>query len=405
MKKLLFILTMIMLLVFSSLTVGAQEINILMEAVPDTTYVQELIPNFEEETGIEVDVEVVNYAEMHEKLVPQLISQEGAYDVIVVDNYWVGEFTTADWIINLEPYIEKSDKINTDVYIDSMFNMVGQVDGTTYMLPFYNYAMALVYRTDILEEMDEQIPTKLTDYVELCHSVTEQTEYYGAVMQGLRPDPIAMEWLNYLYSMGGDFYDDNGNIIINNDKAVEALELYVENINNNAPDGATGFGFDQAFSVIANGKAFSYITYNWMLPKLNDEEESEVAGKVDIAQMPGGHSLNGGWGWAIPKSSPDKESAWKFIEWVESFDVAKERALMGGSPTRNDVFNDEEVLEKYPHYTEVKKILRGAKPIPIMEDSTELIEVLGRELSLAANKDKTPQEALDTVAEHMKDLN
>jgi len=52
----------------------AQPINILMESVPDTRFVQEVLPQFTEETGIEVEHEVVNYAEMHTKLVPQLVA-------------------------------------------------------------------------------------------------------------------------------------------------------------------------------------------------------------------------------------------------------------------------------------------------------------------------------------------
>ena len=32
---------------------------------------------------------------------------------------------------------------------------------------------------------------------------------YGVVNQGLRPDPIAMEWSNYLFANGGEYHDDN----------------------------------------------------------------------------------------------------------------------------------------------------------------------------------------------------
>ena len=123
----------------------AQTINILMESVPDTRFVQEVLPQFTEETGIEVEVEVVNYAEMHTKLVPQLVAPTGSYDAIVVDFYWVGEFTKAGWLQPLDERIAAGD-FDTSVYFDSLMNLVGKVDGTTYMLPFYNYAMGLTYR-------------------------------------------------------------------------------------------------------------------------------------------------------------------------------------------------------------------------------------------------------------------
>ena len=73
----------------------AETVRILMETVPDTRYIQELLPEFEEASGIDVEIEAISYIDMHSKLVPQLISSQGSYDLIVVDFYWVGEFTKA----------------------------------------------------------------------------------------------------------------------------------------------------------------------------------------------------------------------------------------------------------------------------------------------------------------------
>ena len=106
----------------------AETINILMESVPDTRFVQEVLPAFTEATGIEVELEVVNYAEMHTKLVPQLVASEGSYDAIVVDFYWVGEFTKAGWLQPLDERIA-ADGFDTSVYFNSLMNLVGQVDG------------------------------------------------------------------------------------------------------------------------------------------------------------------------------------------------------------------------------------------------------------------------------------
>jgi ABC-type glycerol-3-phosphate transport system substrate-binding protein len=156
--------------------------------------------------------------------------------------------------------------------------------------------------------------------------------------------------------------------------------------------------------VFAQGNAATYVTYNWMVPKLNDSKESSVAGKVELSQMPGGVSLNAGWGWAIPANAPNKEASWKFLQWVESFDVAKARALAGGSPTRSDVMSDPEVIAKYPHTVMVQQIMESSKIIPVIADAPQLIEVLGRELSEAVAGTKSSQQALDAVAEEMKSM-
>lgn len=397
-------------------TGSSDTINILMEDVADTQIVQNHIDEFEEETGIHVNIETIGYSSMHEKLLTQMISSTNAYDVVVVDCYWVGEFTEAGWLEDLGPYIEESG-FDTSPYLDSMMNMVGKVDGTTYMIPFYNYMMSLIYRTDVFENEEMQaayeneygkpfeMPANLEEYVELCKWITaQQTGISGVVMQGARPDPTVVEWCNYLFSCGGDFYDENGEIMINNEDAVKALDLYVDNMLNAAPEGAKSFGFDEAFNVFAQGSAFSYITYNWMIPRLNNADESSVSGLVDIVPIPDGISLNAGWGWGIPANAANKDAAWNFISWIESAEMTKTRALEGGSPTREDVMQDEEVLEAYPYLKTVYEIMKTAKMIPIMEDATQLVEVLGREISLTVTGDKSSQEALDTVAEEMKDM-
>ena len=60
----------------------AETVTILMEAVPDTEYVKTLVPEFTKATGIEVNLEIVNYAEMHTKLVPQLVASKGSYSAM-----------------------------------------------------------------------------------------------------------------------------------------------------------------------------------------------------------------------------------------------------------------------------------------------------------------------------------
>lgn len=398
---------------------AAETVNILMEAVPDTEFVKDLVPEFTKETGIEVNLEVVNYAEMHTKLVPQLVSPKGSYSAIVVDFYWVGEFAKAGWMQPLDDRI-KADGIDTSVYIPALMDLVGKVDGTTYMLPFYNYAMGLTYRTDLLADaknqtdfkakygMDLKVPETWDEYLKQVEFFTKDG-MYGAVNQGLRPDPIAMEWSNYLFANGGEYHDADWKPTLNTEAGVKALEQYATSINKYGPVGSASFGFDEAFNVMAQGKAYSYITYNFFRTAYDDPSKSAVVGKVEIMPVPGvspdkGGSLNGAWGWAIPKSSPNPDAAWTFLKWVESKDVAKKRALAGGSPTRSDVFDDADVLAKYPYYPALKKLLLTSHNFAVFTYTPQLVEVLGRELSLAVAGEKSAADALAAVEVEFAEL-
>jgi multiple sugar transport system substrate-binding protein len=403
-----------------AMTAEAKTLNILMESVPDTRFVQEVLPEFTAQTGIDVQLEVVNYAEMHTKLVPQLVAPEGSYDLIVVDFYWVGEFTKAGWLQPLDDKIA-ADGVDTSVYFPSLMNLVGKVDGVTYMLPFYNYAMGLTYRKDLLEDPKEQeafkakygidlgIPKTWDEYKKQVEFFTRDTDgdgkvdFYGVVNQGLRPDPIAMEWSNYLYANGGQYYDDSWKPQLTSPAAVQALEDYKTNIDTYGPLGAASFSFDEAFNVAAQGKAYSYLTYNMFRTAYDDPSLSQVVGKMEIMAVPGG-GLNGAWGWAIPKSSPDPEAAWTFLKWIESPEIAKKRALLGGSPTRSDVFEDAELNAKYVYYPALREILDTSKNFPVFTYTPQFVEVLGRELSLAVTGEKSSQDALATVDAEFAEL-
>lgn len=397
----------------------AETISILMEGVPDTDFVKALLPDFEKATGITVNLEVVNYAEMHTKLVPQLVAREGSYAAIVVDFYWVGEFTKAGWLQPLDERIA-ADKFDTSVYVPAMMDLVGKVEGATYMLPFYNYAMGLLYRTDLLEDAKNKADFQAKHGMELRKPETwdeylKQVEFftkdggYGVVNQGLRPDPIAMEWSNYLFANGGAYHDANWKGTLNTEQGRKALEQYAASIEKYGPLGAASFSFDEAFNVMAQGQAYSYITYNFFRAGIDDPSKSQVVGKVEIMAVPGSEpgksgSLNGAWGWAIPKSSPNPDAAWTFLKWVESPEIAKKRALAGGSPTRTDVFDDPEVLGKYPHFAELKKLLLESHNFPTFTYTPQFVEALGRELSLAVGGEKSAEEALKQVETEFDEL-
>jgi multiple sugar transport system substrate-binding protein len=390
----------------------AETVNILMEGVPDTEYVKTLLPEFKAATGIDVNLEVVNYAEMHTKLVPQLVAPKGSYSAIVVDFYWVGEFTKAGWLQPLDDRI-KADGIDTSVYLPKLMDLVGKVDGVTYMLPFYNYAMGLLYRKDLLEDEKNKADFKAKYGMDLAPPKTwdeylRQVEFftrdgmYGVVNQGLRPDPIAMEWSNYLFANGGEYHTDDWKATFNSDAGVKALEQYAANINKYGPVGSASFSFDEAFNVMAQGKAYSYTTYNMFRAVIDDPAKSSVVGKVEIMPVPGisadqGGSLNGAWGWAIPKSSPNPDAAWTFLKWVESKDIAKKRALQGGSPTRTDIFDDPDVNKKYPYAQALKQMLLKSHNFVVFTYTPQFVEVLGRELSLAVAGDKKPADALAAI--------
>jgi len=398
----------------------AETVHILMETVPDTKYIQDLLPEFKAATGIDVDIEAISYIDMHSKLVPQLTAPSGSYEAIVVDFYWVAEFTKAGWLMPLDDLI-KRDNVDTSVYVPSLMNLVGKVGGTTYMLPFYNYSMGIIYRKDMMNDPKEQaafkakygidlkVPTTWDEYQKQVEFFSRDTDgdgkidFYGTVNQGQRGDCICMQWSNYLYANGGQYHDKNWKATFNSDAGIKAVEDYKNDIAKHGPTGAESYCFDEAASVFGQGKAYSFVTFNVLLAGFDDPSSSQIVGKADIEPNPIG-GLNGGWGWAIPKSSADKEAAWKFIKWVESKETIKKRTLAGGAPTQAWVFDDPDVLAKRPNMPMLKQLVETAQEFPTFTYTVDFVEALGRELNLAVTGQKDTKAALDLAADEFNKL-
>jgi ABC-type glycerol-3-phosphate transport system substrate-binding protein len=124
---------------------------------------------------------------------------------------------------------------------------------------------------------------------------------------------------------------------------------------------------------------------------------------MEITAVPGG-GLNGAWGWAIPRSSPAPDAAWDFLKWIESPEIAKKRAELGGSPTRSDVFDDPALNARYVYFPALRELLETSHNFPVFTYTPQFVEVLGRELSLAVTGEKPIPEALKTANDELAAL-
>ena len=411
---------LVALLLAGSAQAGTNQIvlHALMEDVPETQIIETMLPEFEKATGIQVQFQRLVYTDMHDKLVAQLTGGHSFYNVIEVDFLWAGEFPEAGWLADLTPFV-KASGFDLEPMMHSMMDLVGEHKGVLRMIPMYNYSMGLIYRTDLLADPKLQteykaktgkaltFPATLEEYVGISQFMDANAGIAGAAMQGQAGDPNSLEFSNYLFSAGGSYLDGDGNVTLDSPEGLKALELYVANITSGAQKGARSATLDDTFRLMCDGKAWSMVTYWWMLAQIDDGAKCpNVAGKLALAVMPGGHGESGGWGWAIPKneSPEEQDAAWKFIEWVQGPKISIARAMQGHAPVRSDVYEDPGVLARYPYYRQAQAIVSSGEAFPVFAYTAQYEYLLGRELSLAASGDLKPDEALNAAAEALDDL-
>lgn len=403
-----------------SASVHAEDVVLraLMEDVPETQIIEKMLPEFEKQHHIKVQFEKIGYGDMHDKLVSQLIQSQSYYNLLEVDFLWAGEFSKAGWLTDLTPEVKK-DNFDMAAFIPATVSLLNVTPNKTTLIPMYNYSMGLIYRTDVLQ--DEKLksayqnefkqplapPKTLDEYVALAKFIKKNSEMSGAAMQGQRGDPNSMEFSNYLFASGGAYLDDKGKSALNSPAGNKAMTLYADAIKNAAQTGALSATLDDTVRLMCSGKAFSMLTYWWMLPQLDNAKTCPaVAGKLALTTVPGGHGESGGWGWGIPKNVSDKEkqAAWTFIQWVQSKEVSTARALQGHAPVRADVYDNAEVLKKYPYYKDALNIVASGKSFPVFSYSAQYEDVLGTQLSLLASGENTVDKSLKNASEQLDKL-
>ena len=395
------------------------KITIIQENVPDTAAIEPLLDQFEEETGIAAEMTTDSYETLRGKIPTQMQSDDPDFDVAIQDIYWVGDFAEGGLTQPLGDRIADSDSIDPDVYFDPIWNGTATYDGTTYGVPFFHYGHTMMYRTDVLEdpelasEYDGNLsrPETVNEYVDVAKFLTRDTnddgevDFYGAAMQGQRGIPINDEYMNYFQGLGGTFATADGEVKIDEheDTAVEALEVYIDMISNASPEASKQWKFSQAMEFLGNGEAFSMFTYHVLYPILAGN--TDAGENLGFAPVAGGSPPLGGWSWALPRNLDEGRAAaaWRFIEWIESFEIRKQRMLNGGSPTARDVLDDDEVVESNPtFFKQQAEMISNAKPFPNVPGTTQAVQNWGTELSQAVAGNKDPEQAVADGIDRVK---
>jgi len=398
-------------------------LTVIMEQVPDTDVVRKLLPDFEKENpGIRVNIDAMPYDAMRDKILASFMAPKATYDVIIVDNPWMDEFVSGNFLEPLDQRIKGIPDYDFEDFVKPVRD-IGVVGGKVYGVPFYNYAVGLIVRQDLFDDPAYRDayqrkygkplapPTTLEDYIRIAQFFKEQSggKIYGVAMQPQRGYKVFEEWKNWLYAAGGDLLDDQGNVILDRPEAVRALELYIEMYKTAAPPNSLNWGFDEALRSMAAGEAAMMMSYNWMLPTLNNPQgpAGALAGKFALYEVPGGKAVLGAWYWAIPHNAPNKDASWRFISWITSKRVERQRVILGGAPVRVSAMQDPEVWSKgfgQAYYETVLKILEDSAPLARGPKAEEIIQVVGTELNAAVAGEKTAEQALKDAAAQVRKI-
>lgn len=415
MKRFLSLVLMAAMLVSTVGAIAATENGTINIAVQSHTSLQALSTLFDEftaETGIEVIMDQSPQDQLSQKILLDLASSTGAYDIIGIHEIWLGSYAESGWLLPLDDYIAAAQAADPEGfdYDDIVSTEAFNYKGKQYGLPLYNEAHMLFLNTEILKEAGlNGAPQTWTELEEYARIIKEKTGKPGIAMRGISDNrAIVYTWNIFAYSNGWKgWFDENLNPLFDAPEAIEAAEFYAKLLNEYGPEGVAGYNWPDVQTLMQQGMVGMIIDASNFGARLENPEASKITGKISYAMVPKsdktGLARPGilSYGMYIPVASKNQDAAWEFLKWATSKEVQLETALIGAREdvTRASVIQRPEYIEKYnvANYLETKAeaFAQGVKHYPIIVPFQEV----AAEVSVTLNSILTGGNAKELMTE------
>lgn len=304
-------------------------LNVLDVSYAPTNGLKEYLPEFEEMTGIKVNLEINAYADVNTKKEVELSAGSDAYDVMHVCSSTVNRLGNAGWIEDLTPYLEASPDYQYDDIIAFARDTL-TVNGTPYGVPVSCETLLLYYREDILAELNLEVPTNPEELLAACEVIAEKRPDLSAIaMRGRQGQGVNMFVVpTFMYALGGAYWnEDRTEMLLNSEDTVAGIEFYANLMQNYAPAGAADFDYTASYTSFAQGESVFLIDSSGLVGILNDPTISAVTDVWDCAAVfPDSEPCVPAFahGLCINANSQNKGAAWEYIQWYTGI-VMEER--------------------------------------------------------------------------------
>ncbi|MEP5152930.1 sugar ABC transporter substrate-binding protein [Planktotalea sp.] len=402
---------------FSPTFAQAEEINVVMFGMPFTNGLKELAGDFEAETGIKANIDVIGQDVFENRITLSFTGATGDIDVVHTPVIQVQRWIQAGW---LQPM---TDLVSADTTSDILAGPLGayNVSGDQWALPFFAGVGLMSYREDLLEAAGAEVPQTWEDMLEVSAKITNDDQAAIALRavpgQGFNMFIFPMVMRAY----GGTFFADyeGGDLTpaINSPENVEALNVYTKLINEYGPAGAGNFNFAEVNAAAKNGQIAFAVEGTGIISQIVDPAQSKFADVTGIALPPGGPAGRspaiGVHGMGIPADAPNPEASAKFIEWAVSAETVSKIALAQSFPdfTTASVAENADVVAKYaaihPDFLKTRVAaldLAIGHYRPLIPEWPALGQAIGESVNAAINGLMTAEEALEQAEADMRDI-
>jgi len=361
--------------------------------------------DYEKQTGVHIQFAEFPYTNLFEKELIDLNAHTGAYDLIMLDDPWFPRFATKQFLTDLSPLLQSRGQTGPDAdFVNTSLALCRNPyqTGALYALPYVGNSQLFFYRKDLFAKYSLKEPLTWDDVLAAAKTIQEKEseggKTYGYVMRAAQGNAAVADFMPIFWAFGGEMFDTAGKPTVNTPEGIAALKFMLE-LGKYSPPGYASFNADDVGAHLLQGSAAMSINWPAWISSFSDATKSKVIGKMAFTTLPGatktGQAEIGNWLIAIPKDSRNAEAAMDFLLWATSAEQMKLSAQRGNPPTRKSLFQDKELVSKFPSYPAQFKSLESARPRPRTPQWNDIENAFGIYLSKANSGELSPEEAMN----------
>ncbi|CAN5749835.1 sugar ABC transporter substrate-binding protein [soil metagenome] len=365
MKKTYAVVALVVLLVVSSVSAQdfdwrqfeGQEIRFLMNRHPFTDFLEPLVPEFEELTGIKVTLEVFPEDQFRQRRLLEASSGESTLDGYMIMPGQVGaQYLGAGWVRFIDDLIADESLTMPDLDLEDFYNGAldtFKADDGLYGLPLQIEASLLFYRKDLLTAAGLDGPPQTMDDLRSYADALNQDGVAGFAARG-KGASATSQIVNFLYSFGGQWLNEDGTSALAGEGSQAALAYYADLLRADGPPGVTNMSWPEVTGLFAQGQAAMIFDANVFRSIMEDPEQSidvvrENVGYAPVPEGPAGRvPAVLVWGLAVNQASEHPEASWYFIQWALSKENQLKALLSGVPAARSSAWQEEEFKATAP---------------------------------------------------------
>ena len=367
------------------------------------------------EVGVDYEAHQLPPGEWINSILPtEAAVRSGLYDIAYIPISKIAQFVSADYLLPLEDF-----DLEALVPDDLAFFNLTEYEGQHWLVPWLNEYQGILYRTDLINDADEQAAFMEEYGYELAAPRSRQ-QYYDQVAFFHRPDEgfygniaygMRAGWINILHEalnfMHGIEIADNDTLEVSvNTPEGLAVLADLEMLYGMADPASFTAGWVEGNANFTAGRDYSLVTWNSVLLYGNDPETSQVAGNIgfqllplpdDEIEEPKGFLSQ--WGPAISSTTDNPEKAFEMLVCLTSTEsgvLGVTETTLGNSPARISVLQDERALARFPWLGDIAAGIVGLNIIstPSIPEWGSMVrgDVLPRNLSIFISGEATVEE-------------